>query len=68
MSTWASSIRDGSEPILGRGSVDFGSSRFRFGFNFTPTVFGFGDPRLIGFGFVFHPWMPNGSLEIDHFE
>jgi hypothetical protein len=55
--------RDVIGAVLGWSSVDFGSSMFVF--NFSPTAFRFGDPKLIGFGFgfLFYLWMPNGGLK-----
>jgi hypothetical protein len=37
--------------VSGRISAGFGSSGFEFGLEFSPTFFGFGAPKLIGFGF-----------------
>jgi hypothetical protein len=41
-----------------------GSSGFRFGDDFSPTVLGFGAPKPTGSisGLVFHPCIPNGYL------
>jgi hypothetical protein len=49
--------KDGNGAILGRISAGFGSSGFGFGLDCSPTVFGFGAPKLIGFGFgsIFSP-------------
>ena len=46
-------IKDGNGVVLGRISASFGSHGFRFGDDFSPTVFGFGPPKPIGFGFSF---------------
>ena len=43
--------KDGSRAVSGRISVGFGSRGFGFGDDFSPTVFGFGAPKPIGFGF-----------------
>ena len=51
-------IRDGNGAGSGRISPAFGSNRFGFGDDFSPTVFEFGPLKLIGFGF--DPWIPNG--------
>jgi hypothetical protein len=62
--------KDGNGAVLGRISAGFGSSGFGFGLDFSPTVFGFGAPKLIGFGFrsgfslVDIQWI----TEISHYE
>ena len=43
--------KDGSGAVSGRISAGFGSRGFGFGDDFSPTVFGFGAPKPIGFGF-----------------
>ena len=52
--------------VLGRISAGFGSRGFGFGDDFSPTVFGFGAPKPIGFGFppVDIQWIS----EINHLE
>ena len=49
--TIARETQDGNGAVSGQISVDFGSCRFGFGNDFLPTVFGFGTPKPIGFGF-----------------
>ena len=58
--------KDGNGAVSGRISVGFGSCRFGFGDDFSPTVFGFGAPKPIGFGFppVDIQWIS----EINHLE
>jgi hypothetical protein len=62
--------KDGNGAVSGRISAGFGSSRFGFGLDFSPTVFGFGAPKLIGFGFgsgfssVDIQWITDKSLWI----
>jgi hypothetical protein len=59
-------VKDGNVAVLGRISAGFGSSGFGFGLDFSPTVFGFGAPKLIGSGFspVDIQWI----TEISHYE
>ena len=58
--------KDGSGSGLGRISAGFGFCGFGFGDGFSPTVFGFGAPKPIGFGFppVDIQWIS----EINHLE
>jgi hypothetical protein len=49
----ALSGKDGNGAVLGWISVGFGSCGFRFGDDFSPTVFGFRAPKAIGFSFGF---------------
>ena len=62
--------KDSNGVVLGRISADFGSCGFRFGDDFLPTVFGFGAPKLIGFGFGFGfpPMDIQWISEINHLE
>ena len=56
--------KDGNGAVSGRISAGFGSCGFGFGDDFSPTVFGFGAPKPIEFGFGFvHPWISNGYLK-----
>jgi hypothetical protein len=50
--------------------VGFGSSGFGFGLDFSPTVFRFGAPKLIGFGFGsgFSSMDIQWITEISHYE
>jgi hypothetical protein len=56
--------------VLGRISAGFGSSGFGFVLDFSLTVFGFGAPKLIGFGFGcgFSPVDIQWITEISHYE
>jgi hypothetical protein len=56
--------------VSGRISAGFGSSGFEFGLEFSPTFFGFGAPKLIGFGFGsgFSPVDIQWITEIRHYE
>jgi hypothetical protein len=56
--------------VLVRISAGFGSSGFGFDLDFSPTVFGFGAPKLIGFGFGsgFSPVDIQWITEISHYE
>ena len=45
--------KDGSGSVSGRISAGFGFCGFGFGDDFSPVVFGFGAPKLIGFDFGF---------------
>ena len=45
--------KDGNGSVSGRISVGFEFCRFGFGDDFSPAVFGFGLPKIIGFGFGF---------------
>ena len=58
--------KDGNGAVSGRISAGFGSCGFRFEDDFSPTVFGFGAPKPIGFGFppVDIQWIS----EINHLE
>jgi hypothetical protein len=61
-------IKDGSRSGSGRISTGFGSCGFRFGDDFSPTVFGFGFGFGIGFsfGFGFSPVDIQWISEINH--
>ena len=58
--------KDGNGVVSGRISTGFGSCGFGFIDDFSPTVFGFGAPKPIGFGFppVDIQWIS----EINHLE
>ena len=62
--------KDGNGSGLGRISAGFGFCGFGFGDGFSPTVFGFGAPKLIGFGFGFGfpPVDIQWIFEITHLE
>jgi hypothetical protein len=62
--------KDGNGAVSGRICAGFGSSGFGFGLDFSPTVFGFGTPKLIGFGFGsgFSPVDIQWITEISHYE
>jgi hypothetical protein len=49
--------KDDNGAVSGRSPADLGSNGFGFGFDFSSTVFAFGYPKLIrfGFGFWFSP-------------
>jgi hypothetical protein len=49
--TERANTKDGNGAVSGQISAGFGSSGFGFGFDFSPTVFRFRAPKLIGFGF-----------------
>ena len=44
--------KDGNVVVSSQISTGFGSCGFGFGDDFSPTVFGFGAPKPIGFGFL----------------
>ena len=51
--TLTETSKDGNGAVSGSISTGFGSCGFGFGDDFSSTVFGFGAPKLIGFGFRF---------------
>jgi hypothetical protein len=63
-------IKDDNGVVSGLIFAGFGSSGFGFGLDFPPTVFRFGAPKLIGFGFGsgFSPVDIQWITEISHYE